>query len=306
MANVAVSPFWEMARSISDGCVRSSVLILVAAVALSACGHKEKKVGQSLVRVDGTEITLLQLNEELKFAGITGEHQDAASKQLLESLIDRQLIVAEAMRNKIDRTPDVMQAIERAKQQIISQSYLQSVTSKIAKPTKAEINDYYQKHPEFFEHRKEFVLKQLVIGNKNFIEELRSFMDSAHSLDEVASWMDKHGVIYARGQTIRSTADLPQQVAAKLMELPKGKLFLVSEGNSKVLSVLVAIKDTPVSAINAAPQIEQFLVNKLRKEAAEVEIAHLRSMAKIDYLNASAPVAVQPSVIAPDKMESKK
>jgi len=276
------------------------ILMLAAAVVLTACGGKDKKAGQSLVRVDGAEITVLQLNDELKLAGVRTEQQEAASKQLLESLIDRQLIIAEAMRTKIDRTPDVMQAIERAKAQIIAQAYLQSLTSKIAKPSKVEINDYYQKHPEFFAQRKEFDLKQLVIANDNFSDELRLFMDSAHSLDEVAAWMDQHGVIYARGETTRSTADLPQQVVEKLLEMPKGKLFLVSEGNNRVLSMLAAVKESPVSAPNAAPQIEQFLINKASKDAVQTEITHLRSIAKIEYINASAPVAVQSPAIVPD------
>jgi hypothetical protein len=39
----------------------------------------------------------------------------------------------------------------------------------------------------------------------------------------------------------------------------------------------------------------------MSKDAVETEIAHLRSIAKIEYLSASAPVAVQPPAIVPDK-----
>ena len=280
--------------------VLCGVLMVVAVAGLAACGSKDKKAGQSLVKVNGEEITVLQLNDELRRAGVQAGQQEAASKQLIESLIDREVILDEAMRNKIDRSPEVMQAIERAKAQIIAQAYLQSVTSKVAKPSKAEIDDYFQKHPEFFTKRMEFDLQQLVIANKNFSDELKLFIDSAKSLDEVAEWMDRHGVPYARGQVIRSTADLPQPAVAKLLELPKGQLFIVGEGNNRMLNIITVIKDSPVTATNAAPQIEQFLTNKKMKEAVEVEIAHLRSLAKIEYLNASAPVAAQTQAAAPD------
>lgn len=276
------------------------VLMLVTAAGLSACGSKDKKVGQSLVRVDGEEITVLQINDELKRAGVPAGQMEAASKQLLESLIDRQLILAEAMRNKIDRTPNVTQAIERAKAQIIAQAYLQSIATKVAKPSKVDIDDYFQKHPEIFTKRKEFDLKQLVITNKNYSDELKLFIDSSNSLDEVATWLDKHGVQYARGQITRSTADLPQQAVAQLMALPKGQLFIVGEGDNKVLNIIIASRDSPVSATNAAPQIEQFLINKMTKEAAEVEVAHLRSLAKIEYLNASVPAAAPTQATVPD------
>ena len=106
-------------------------LILMTAAGLSACGSKEKKSGQALVRVNGEEITMLQINDELLRAGVKTEQQDIATKQLLESLIDRQLILAEAARNKIDRTPEVVQAIERAKAQIISQAHAQPGCSRL-------------------------------------------------------------------------------------------------------------------------------------------------------------------------------
>lgn len=291
--------FMKARNSMSKRRVFCGVLMLIAVAGISACGNKDKKAGQSLVRVNGEDITMLQLNDELQHAGIQTEQQEAASKQLIESLIDRQLILAEAASNKMDRTPDVMQAIERAKAQIITQAYLQNITSKIAKPTQAEINDYFQSHPEFFAKRKQFDLQQLVIANKDYSDALKAFTNSAKSLDEIAAWMDRYNVRYTRSQATRTTADLPPQVVAKLLALPKGQIFLVEEGDNKMLNMLTDIKDSPVTAVNAAPQIEQFLINKKNKDAVEVEIAHLRSLAKIEYLNASAPVAIQAPASAP-------
>ena len=266
-------------------------LLLAAAVGLSACGNKEKKVGQALVRVNGEEITVLQINDELRRAGVKADQQDAATKQLLESLIDRQLIMDEAKRNKIDRTPEVMQAIERAKVQIIAQAYLKSIANNITKPSKAEIDDYFQKHPEYFTQRKQYDIQQMVIATKDFSNDLKLAIESAKSLDEVAAWLDMHSVRYARGQLSRNTTDLPEQMVAKLKEMQKGQLFIVNEGEKSMLNSITSIKDSPVTAMDAAPQIEQYLINKKTKELADAEITHLRSSAKIEYLNASAPVA---------------
>jgi peptidyl-prolyl cis-trans isomerase C len=271
--------------------VLCGVLLLVAVVGISACGSKEKKAGQALVRVNGEEITVLQMNDELRRAGVKADQQEAATKQLIESLIDRQLLTEEGMRNKIDRTPDVMQAIEHAKAQIIAQAYLASIVTKVAKPSKSEIDDYFQKHPEYFSQRKQYDLQQLVFATKDFSSELKSVIDSAKSLDEVAAWLDRHNVRYARGQLSRSTTDLPELMVAKLKEMQKGQLFIVNEGENSLLNSITDIKDSPVSAKNAAQQIEQYLINRKTKEMADAEIAHLRSLAKIEYLNVPAPAA---------------
>lgn len=271
----------------------SLCLILGIMLSITACGNKEKKAGQALVRVNGEEITILQVNDELKRAGVRPEQQEVATKQLLESLIDRQLVLAEAMRNEVDRTTGVVQAIERAKAQIIAQAYLKSLDSKVTKPTPAEIDDYYQKHPEYFSQRKQYDVQQLVIATKDFSNDLRGVVDSAKSLDTVVAWMDSHNVRHVSGQLSRAATDLPEQMVAKLKEMQKGQIFIVNEGENSMINLISSIKINPISAKDAAAQIDQYLTNKKVGELAKAEITHLRAAAKIEYLNASAPVAAK-------------
>lgn len=275
------------------------ILVVAAVVGLSACGSKEKKSGQALVKVNGEEITALQVNDELSRMSVKPDQQEAATKQLLESIIDRQLLLAEAKRNKIDRTPGVMSAIERAKSQIIVQAYLQSITSKASKPSRAEIDDYFQKHPDFFAQRKRFDMQQLLVATKDFNDKLEQAIDSAKSLDEVAAWMDKQGVRYARGQLSRNATDMPPEMAEKLLAFPQGQLFIIKEGEKTLINTIVDIKDSPVEAKSAAPKIEQYLTNKKIKEIADAELKNLRSSAKIEYLNGNAPPTA-PSAVAPE------
>lgn len=267
------------------------VLALGTAFGLSACGSKEKKDGQVLVRVNGEEITVLQVNDELMRAGVKADQQEAATKQLLESLIDRQLLTDEAMRSNIHRTPEVMQAIERAQAQIIAQAYLRSIETKIAKPSMAEIKDYFQKHPEYFIQRKQYGMQKIVIATKDFSDELKLAIDSVKSLDKVAIWLDRHNIRYARSQISLSTTELPELMVEKLKDMQKSQLFSVNEGENSLLISLINVKDSPVAIKDAAPLIEQYLINKKTTEAVEAEIAHLRSLAKIEYLAASAPTA---------------
>ena len=282
--------------------VLCAVLILVAA-SLSACGDKakEKKPGQALASVNGQEVTVLQLNEELQRAGVSAAQQDAASKQLLQVLIDRQLLQEAAARENLDRDPKVMQAIDRARALIIAQAYLQKRIGNVTKPTAAEVEDYYNKHPEFFSNRKQFSMNELVIPANDLTPEVRSAADSAKSLEEVAVWLDAHKIKYGRNQVTRSTADVPPQLSSKLLGMPKGQLFVVKEGPRAMFISVAEVKDAPVSLQVASNQIEQFLVNRKNKELAAAELQRLRSTAKIDYLNKSMvpdPKAAPASAVA--------
>ncbi len=280
-------------NSVACGQLLRGIIAFVVIVGFSACSseQKEKEPGQVLVSVNGEEITILQLNDEMRRAGVQAGQHETASKQLLESLIARQLTLAEGVRKKLDRTPEVMQAIERAKAQIIAQAYLQSIVSKVATPSKSEIDEYFQKHPEFFTQRKQIDMTLLLIATQDLSSELKSTLDAAKSLDDVAVWLDGHNVKYARNQVSRTTADLPVEMAAKFREENKGQIFILNEQENSSLISVNAIKNSPVTAVAAAPQIERYLIKKKHNEAAEAEITRLRSSAKIEYLNAQAPVA---------------
>ena len=297
----------------------AGLIAVAVAVGVGGCGDKEKKAGQALASVNGEEITVLQLNEELQRSGVQAAQQEAASKQLLEALIDRQLLQNEAAKVKLDRDPKVVQAIERAKAFIIAQAYMQQRVANIAKPTAAEVEEYFKQHPKFFEHRKQFDMKELIVDTKDLDDTAKAAVDAVKTLDEVAVWFDAHKIKYVRSQLLRASSDLEQELSSKLQALPKGELFMINEGSRSVLVSIVEIKDAPVTLAIAASKIEQFLMNKKNKDASDAELKRLRTVAKIEYLNqnapsadkapqaasasalapASAPVSVMPVAVAP-------
>lgn len=266
---------------------------------LAACGPKQKKEpGQALASVNGEEITALQLSEEMQRANVSPAQQAAAKKPLLESLIDRQILQNAAVAEKVDRDPKVVQAIERAKSQIIAQAYLQKKVGVVAPPTKAEVADYYAKHPEFFAQRKQIAMDQLVFATADLSDQAKAFIDNAKTLDDVASWFKNNNVKFARGHISRTTSDLPPELSNRLLGMKAGQLFLIKEGERSLLNIVADIKDAPVTQEAASTQIEQFLMNAKSKDAATAEIARLRATAKIDYLNKDVAAEPKPAAAA--------
>jgi peptidyl-prolyl cis-trans isomerase C len=282
------------------GPLRCAVLILAAA-ALAACGSKPKdsKPGQALASVNGAEITVLQLNEELQRAGVGPAQQEAASKQLLQALIDRQLLQNAAAAEKLDRDPKVIQAIERAKALIVAQQYMQHRIGNVARPTRAEVEAYFNNNPQFFTRRKQFSLQELVIASADLTPQLKAAADTAKSLDDIAAWMETNKVKFGRTQVTRSTTDLSPEMSARLLGMQKGQLFIVKEGERSLIISIAEVRDAPVSLDVAAQQIEQFLINKRNKERAAAELARLRASAKIEYLNKSMALDTTPAAESP-------
>jgi EpsD family peptidyl-prolyl cis-trans isomerase len=283
---------------------RKSLLSTAAIVALTLAGcHKtgaEHKPGQALASVNGQEITVLQLNEEMQRANVQPAQQDAARKQLLQVLVDRQLLASEAEKEKLDRDPMVVQAIERAKSLIVAQAYLQKHIGSVAKPTRAEVEAYYQKHPEFFAQRKQFVLNEVLVAGADMNDRIKSAAEAAKTLDELTAYLDAQHVKYSRAQVLRATSDMAPELTARIAAQPRGQLFVVKEPKQSLFLSVADVRESPLALDTAAPQIEQFLFNKKNKDAAEAELARLRASAKIDYLNGQTAPAAAPAATTAD------
>ncbi len=260
--------------------------LMAMLLVLAGCSSKEKAgSGQSLARVDGQDITVLQLNAELMQSNIPSAQKDIASKKFLDALIDRQLLQEQAAKDKIDRDPAVVAAIERAKAQIIAQAYLQRRLAKVARPTKEEIDKYYLDHPDFFADRKVYEFDQIIIESKNFDAELKSAVGTTKSLDDIAHWLKEHHIEYGQNSASSNTVELPVGLVKKLKDMHKGQVFALAQSDKSVIAAIKNVKDAPIKQEVAEPQIANFLMNQRNKEAADTEMSHLRATAKIEYLD---------------------
>lgn len=265
-------------------CICRFLMLGLMCAALSACNSKSKPAaGQSLARVNDTEITVHQLNMEL--GQLAQEPQVKPKKEVLDGLIARELLVEQAQKSEMDRDPNVMQAIERAKEQILAQAYLKTKISHIAKPSDAEIEDFYQSNPQLFAQRKQFGTRELAINTEDLSPELEKLMANAQTLDPVQQWLDAHQVAYVSTQAVRSSVELPANVVKALIAMKPGQLFTIKQGDKSQLIALLDIKDSPLTLAMAREKIEQYLALQKSKQAVEAEVARLRSEAKITYLN---------------------
>ncbi|WP_249777449.1 EpsD family peptidyl-prolyl cis-trans isomerase [Herbaspirillum robiniae] len=267
-------------RFAATGKLKTAVSIVLLG-ALAACGSKnEASSGQALASVDGKEITIHQLNAEL---GRSGARE--ASKQLLDGLVARQLLVNAARKEKLDSNPSVLADIERAKDLVLAQSYVQMKLSKPARPSQQEVDDFYRQHPDWFAQRKQYEFSELVISNANLSKELNELMTGTRPLEEVAGWLNARNIPFTRLQVVKTSMDLPPPMLEGLKGMERGRLFIVKEGDSAILAALADVKSAPVSQSAAAAQIEQYLVAQGQGRITDQELNRLKADAKIDYFD---------------------
>jgi len=282
--------------------------LAVAALALAACGRDDgkKPASQVAVKVNKEEITVHQLNNQLaQFRNLAPEQQKAATKQILERMIDQELLVQKAIEKKLDRDPRIMQAIEANRRQILSQAYLEQLTQQATKPTADEIKKFYAERPELFSERKIYRLQELAIPQREGVTSatLEEEIKKAKSLNDVVAWLKSKNVPFNANSTVKSAEQLPLDVLPRLAKVGVGQVMLLPAQQGFLLVQVAAVESQPLDEKQAQPFIEQYLANQKRVALAQDEVKGLRSTAKIEYVGdfaADAPAAApKPAAAAP-------
>jgi EpsD family peptidyl-prolyl cis-trans isomerase len=267
--------------------------VLTASLVLTACGDKGEggKDTQVLARVNGDEITVHQVNNVLARMGVASKEQaDQATKEVVERLINQELLLQQAKKDKVDREPGVVQAIEASKREILSQAYMEKRLTQSGKPSSAEVDKFYSEHPELFEHRRIYQIQELNVEvPRDAQADLREKLKGLGNIKQIADWLNANGYKFAANQAVKPAEGLPMPLLPQLQKMQAGDTAILS-GNANTMQVIGvgAVQEQAIPREKATPFIERHLASQRAAEKGKEILAMLRKDAKIEYLGAAA------------------
>ncbi|MEO8992421.1 MAG: EpsD family peptidyl-prolyl cis-trans isomerase [Nitrosospira sp.] len=267
-----------------------SISSLVLTLALGACSSKdaEKPASQIAAKVNSGEISVHQINYILSRAGANAGTPETAPKirrEILDKLIDQELAVEQAVARKLDRSPDILMAIENARREILARAYIEQATAEIAKPTADEAKQYYVDNPQLFAERRIYNIQELVVPVTAGVEtELREMLGTGKSMESIANWLKDKEIKFGAGSATRSAEQIPLELLPKIHPLKVGDGLIIQGPQSITVMRLAAAQSVPIPEATALPRIQQFLGNQRKTEAAKQELKGLKEKAKITYM----------------------
>lgn len=274
---------------------RLGIVALVASAALlAACGDKkEKAASQTAAKVNKAEVTVHQINFVLQQQrNLRPEQADAASRQILERLIDQELALQKADDQKLDRDPRVVQQLEAAKREILARAYLEKVGEAAPKPTPEEIKKYYDEKPALFKDRRIYSLQEIAIEAKpEQAAALREKLGASKNINEFVEFLKANEFKFAGNQAVRAAEQLPLQSLDMIAKMTDGQAMMNQAANGVQVLVLAGSRSQPVSEEQARPAIEQFLLNERKRKLVEDDMKAMRGAAKIEYVGKFADKA---------------
>jgi EpsD family peptidyl-prolyl cis-trans isomerase len=274
---------------------RLVVSAVMAVLLLAACTDESGGGGASQVaaKVDGAEITLHQVNYVLSKAGsVPPQAIDMARKQVLDRLIEQELFAAKAVEEKLDRSPQILLAIEQSRREILAAAYMDQVLASGKKLNKSDVSTYYYQNPELFAERKVYNLEEISfpIGAVS-VDELKVLVAQGNSLEQVQAYLEQKKVDFQRNVGVSPAEKLPLAHIKDLHKAKDGQIFVLNNAGETSVVQIIGTSPLPVSEAEVAPAIQQFLFNQFAADLHAKQLAPLKENAKIEYMGVFADLA---------------
>jgi len=281
--------------------------LLIAASLTAGCGDKnneattaEKTVTQVAAKVNGTELTVHQVNHALqRVPNLDKDQTKTASLQVVRNLVDQEVLVQKALADKLDRDPNVVQALDAARRQVLAEAYMTRKLGTTGEPSEAEVIDYFEKHPDLFAKRKVYRLQEIAVtAPEDKREVIRAKLDSAKDINEFVNWLKAENYPVKLGQGVKGAEQLPAELVPRLAQMPQGQAMVAQAPDGLLIVVLAGSQTQPVTLEQAKPAIQRLLQVQARQAAAKAELDTLKAAAKIEYVGEFAEagkVALAPS-----------
>jgi parvulin-like peptidyl-prolyl isomerase len=266
--------------------MKTSMLRLLSFLSLSLCSLAADstvvaKVGNSEVRADDLKPYLekLSVKDQLLLS-----KNPAALNEYVRSLIVQQLVYKEAQAKKWDQQPQVVAALDKIRQQAVTQSYLQSVASPGQDfPSATDLQAAYDqlKKANALQVPKQYHLSQIYIAcpkgsDKSVEEKAQNKLDAAvkalksGDFTAIAKAQSDDSVSAQRGGDLGflSESQIQPEIRSAIVSLAKnGTTDPIRLNDGWHIIRLTEVKDPYTASLD---EVKGALTNELRNKKAQV------------------------------------
>jgi EpsD family peptidyl-prolyl cis-trans isomerase len=265
------------------------------ALALCGCGKSGTAVPTQLAaRMGSDEVTLYEVDRAAaRLPAKAPTDMAGTRKSVLDELIDQHLMADEAVKHKLDRSPDTVSNMESCRLSTLENAYLTSIAEQPSgseQSRKADVQNYYEHHPALFSDRKIYWIKEIAIPQNAGIDVAEA---EQLSPSDLLALLEQRGINY-RSMFGRVPADaLPPELLDTMVSLKDGRSTVLNIYGNVLVLTRVSSSAAPVDLQTAEPAILRYLRHQELDARVHAQVASLRSQAGVRYLNefTIAPVA---------------
>ncbi len=287
---------------------RIPALLGLSLLALTAgCDKKAAKTptGQVVATVNGTDITVHELNSELAQTQAPPDTpRKVVESVVLQRVVERRMLADAARERGLDKNPNFLLTQRRVDDGLLVQALQASIAQKVTQPTREAAQKYIAAHPSLFADRKVYTIDQIQFLRPKNIAQLN--LGPAKTMGEVESVLQGAHIEFRRQPTtVDSLAVNPQLVAAidKILARNPEEVFMFADqpqgAPAPVMFVnkVTETKVVPFAGEKSISFAQQLLQREQVQEKLTAELKAIQTAAKpkIAYAEGYSPPATPAS-----------
>jgi EpsD family peptidyl-prolyl cis-trans isomerase len=270
---------------------------LGTALLMAGCGDKaegELEKGQVVATLDGTDVTIYELNGELQGVRLPADpkQRKLVEQAALQQLLNRKILANIAREQKLDKSSNYLLMERRADEELLVRLLQQNIASQVPKPTSAEISRYMDQNPDIFAQRKLYGIEQIQFPLPKDEAALKAFAP-LKTLDEVAQKLAADGIESRRGRAVIDSAATPPALIKQIAALPPGEVFIFPNQGVMTANTVLETKVEPLGGEQATAlatnRLMQDRMTATAKSKLDARVEELR--ANVKYQAGYAPPA---------------
>lgn len=289
--------------------LRPTVLVLAAAMLLGACGPStsSQEAGKSetaLAKVDGKPISVDEVRLSIEMLPdaprISLTHDKEALRRYVEEYAHKEMIYREALKQGIDKDPEVRRLVAAAEKTIVTQYMLDKTLADKVKVTDADLKKYFEEHKDEFTAEDQLTLAHIQFDSLKAAQEAAArlargedFAKLAQALSTDPMSKDKGGLL---GTVERSKA--PPEFLEVLAKMKKGEVSapIKTQHGYHLVKLLDVQPGRLVAFEGVRDPLRRFLAQEKQHQALEAYIAGLKKDYKVELNAAEIDRFVQATV----------
>jgi len=267
--------------------------LAVGLLALGACGDRggadrpPQPGDQAVAKVDGKTVWASDVKREAVAQGLIGQGEplDASSdlfRKMMDQVVDRRLLAAEAVKRKLDRDPAAQRRLAAAREQILGDMLVESVVSGAVNEN--AVRGLYAEQRKLAKQSEQIRARQIVLATLADADAVKKLLSAGAAFEALAMERSIDAATRFNGGDLGyfTTDVMPEAYAEALKAAKVGDIVgpVQVEGGWALMKVEDRRLEQPITLDAARPQIVRFLTYDQIRDLLE----KLRGRAKIQSL----------------------
>lgn len=282
-----------------------TLALVPVVVALAACNKKSPEDPPALF-VNGDPIPERLIDHLLQAAAPPERFRDAATADIMETLVTEQAILQKVRAAGLDKRPDVQSEVDAATRGVLIAAWTNAVVDTLAKPSDQEIRAYYDKNPLLFARRAhyEFVETSIPFTTPVVGSQISMRLKDGATVADVKKWLSEQKIAFHSTNLNRAAEFLPLPVLKKFAEIQPGQIGVITNPQAVLVIEMTKVTPDPVDLKAARETIVKFLLNERAHAEVLKQMKEARATAKVEAKGRYATHFTQPIPI--NRVDDKK